>query len=186
MRKIFLVLSIFVFVGLFCIGCTKTPDEVPQDAGGESQNREAKTDQVSEVSSEDLLIRPGIGVGKIKLGMTIQQMKDILGKPDIAATGISYMYRDLGIEIVAKDKVTISAIVCGNPSGKSHPIVKAMEKVCKFKTIEGIGIGSTADEVLKVFGEPTKRSNDTLRYYKDKRMSISLANDKVIGIWILK
>lgn len=180
MKKILLVLSIFVFVGFFCIGCKKTNNEVSQDT-------EEEYDQPTEESSEDLLIRPGIGVGKIQFGMTVQQMKDILGKPDVAATGISYMYSALGIEIVAKDKVAISAILCGrNPSDREVlPMFKAMEEACKFKTVEGIGIGSTEDQVLKAFGEPTKRSNDTLRY-KDKRMSISFANDKVIGIWVLK
>ena len=176
MKKILLVLSIFVFVGFFCIGCKKTPNEVPQDTEGGSN-------QPAEEASEDLVIRPGIGVGKIKFGMTVKQMKDILGKPDVAATGISYMYTALGIEIVAKDTVTISAILCGNPNRQSLPIVKAMEKACKFKTADGIGIGSTEDQVLKAFGQPTKRSNGMLRY-KGNRMSITLANGKVIGMWV--
>ena len=185
MKKIFLVLSIFVFVGLFCIGCKKTPDEVPQDAGGESQNTEAKTDQASEVSSEDLLIRPGIGVGKIDFGMTVQQMKDILGKPDVAATGISYMYTSLGIELVAKDKINIDAILCGNPSNKKEPMFKAMKEAFNLKTVEGIGIGSTEAQVIKAFGQPTRRSDDNLRY-KDMRISFTLDEGKVIGIWVSK
>ena len=177
MKKILLLLSIFVFIGFFCIGCKKTQSEVPQDT-------ETESNQQAGDSSEDLVIRPGIGVGKIKFGMTVQQMKDILGKPDVAATGISYMHTSLGIEVVARDEV-VSHIYCGNPSGNTLPIVKAMETTCKFKTVEGIGIGSTEDQVLKAFGQPTKRSNGTLRY-KDESMSISLANDKVIGIVLMK
>ncbi|MBW8035842.1 MAG: hypothetical protein FVQ79_09480 [Planctomycetes bacterium] len=192
MKKILLILSVFVFVGFFCVGCKKTADEVPQETDRQSQNTEAVSDQGAEDAvsdqgvedaSEDLVIRPGIGVGKIKFGMTVKQMKDILGKPDVDATGISFLYSDLGIEIVAKDMVTVSAISCGNPFNKDLPLIRAMEEACKFKTVEGIGIGSTEDQVLKAFGQPTKRSNDRLRY-KGKRMSIHLANGKVIGMWI--
>ncbi len=185
MKKILLLLSIFVFIGFFCIGCKKTQNDVPQDTEAESNQQagDSSKERVGD-SSEDLVIRPGIGVGKIKLGMTVQQMKDILGKPDVAATGISYMYTSLGIEVVARDEV-VSHIYCGNPNGNSLPIVKAMETACKFKTVEGIGIGSTEEQVLKAFGQPTKRSNGTLRY-KDESMSISLANDKVIGIVLMK
>jgi outer membrane protein assembly factor BamE (lipoprotein component of BamABCDE complex) len=178
MKKILLVLSIFVFVGFFCVGCKKTPNEVLQDT-------EAESNQGAKEVSEDLVIRPGIGVGKIKFGMTVKQMKDILGKPDVAATGISYMYSELGIEIVAKDTVTISTIYCGNPHGKTEPIIKAMEKACKFKTAEGLGIGSTESQIVKLFGEPSKRRGNQL-IYKNKRMAFFLTDDKVIGIILMK
>ena len=113
----------------------------------------------------------------------VQQMKDILGKPDVAATGISYMYKSLGIEIIAKDKVNISAILCGNFSNRKEPMFKAMEEAFKFKTAEGIGIGSTEAQIIKAFGQPTKRRGDKL-LYKDKRMSFTLDGGKVIGIWV--
>ena len=143
------------------------------------------TGQQAETSSDDLLIRPGIGVGKIRFGMTVQQMKDVLGKPDIEATDISYMYTSLGIEIVARDKATIDSISCGNPSNSDNPQVKALEKACLFKTAEGIGIGSTETQVVKAFGQPTNRSDNRLRY-KDKRIMFSIDHDKVIGIWVMK
>ena len=117
--------------------------------------------------------------------MTVQQLKDILGEPDVDATGTSYMYKSLGIEIVAKDKVNISAILCGNFSHRKEPMFKAMEKAFKFKTAEGIGIGSTEDQVIKAFGQPTKRSGDKL-LYKNKRISFTVDESKVIGIWISK
>ncbi|MBW8017798.1 MAG: hypothetical protein FVQ82_16620 [Planctomycetes bacterium] len=178
MKKILLVISTFAFIGFFCVGCKKTPDEVSQDT-------EAKTNQGGDVSSEYLLIRPGIGVGKIKFGMTVKQMKDILGKPDVAATGVSYIYSSLGIEIVARDEVVVSDIYCGNPHGKTEPLVKAMEKACKFKTAEGLGIGSTESEIVEVFGEPSKRKGNQL-IYKNKRMGFFLTDDKVIGIILMK
>ena len=177
MKKILVVSSLLIFCGLFCVGCKKAKKEV-------SEGTEEYTQRTKE-SSEDLLIRPGISVGKIEFGMTVQQMKDILGKPDVAGTGISYMYTSLGIEIVAKDKVTISAVLCGNASNRKEPMFKAMEEACKFKTAEGIGIGSTEVQIIKAFGQPTRRRDDKL-LYKDKRISFSLAEGKVIGIWVGK
>ncbi|MCD6393676.1 MAG: hypothetical protein J7M40_09230, partial [Planctomycetes bacterium] len=139
----------------------------------------------SSVSSDDLLIRPGIGVGGVEFGMTVDQMKDILGKPDVAATGISYMYKSLGIEIVARDGQIISAISCGNPNSVDTAVVKALEKACKFKTAEGVGIGSTEARITDAFGPPTRRSGNRL-LYKEKGMAFTLADDKVIGIWLQK
>ena len=160
---------------------TRIIEQVEQES---PKNAEETVQQTTE-AFEDLLIRPGIGIGKIKFGMTVQQMKDLLGEPDVDATGISYMYKSLGIEIIAKDKVNISAILCGNFSHRNEPMFKAMEDAFKLKTAEGIGIGSTEDEVIKAFGQPTKHRGDKL-LYKDKRMSFTLHGDKVIGIWVSK
>jgi hypothetical protein len=66
-----------------------------------------------------------------------------------------------------------------------NPQIKALEKACKFKTAEGIGIGSTEAQVVKAFGQPTNRSDNRLRY-KDKRIMFSIDHDKVIGIWVMK
>ena len=177
MKKFLVISSLLLFCGIFFVGCKKAKEESSKDT--------KESVQQTKESSEDLLIRPGIGVGKIKFGMTVQQMKNILGKPDVAATGISYMYKSLGIEIIAKDKVNIDAILCGNFSNKKDPMFKAMEQAFKFKTAEGIGIGSTEVQITKALGEPTKRADDKL-LYKDMRMSFTLDEGKVTGIWVAK
>lgn len=179
MKNGLLVLTVFV-IGFFCVGCKKTPNEV--------SGTEVEYSQTPKGNTEDLLIRPGIGVGNVQFGMTIQQMKDVLGEPDVTPlTGEkSHMYMALGIEIVTRDGVTISTILCGNPSGKKEPPeFKTMEEACKFKTVEGIGIGSSVDQVFKAFGQPTERKGGTLKY-KDKGMIIFLYDDKVVGISLHK
>ena len=75
MKKILAVLSISLFCGLFFVGCKKAKEESPKNTEEHAQQ--------TEEPSENLLIRPGVGVGKIDFGMTVQQMKDILGKPDV-------------------------------------------------------------------------------------------------------
>ena len=63
------------------------------------------------------------------------------------------------------------------------PVIKAMENACKVKTPEGIGIGSTEDEIIKAYGEPSRRRENKI-FYKDMRTSFGLAEAKVIGIWL--
>ncbi len=178
MNKMMAVSCLLVLGGLFYAGCDKTKDETSLELQGESTGQ-------SEKSTANLLILPGICVGDVRLGMTVDEMKDVLGKPDVAATGISFMYKSLGIEVVANDKKTVIAISCGNPHNINTPIVKALGAACKFKTAEGIGIGSTADHILQEYGEPSRKSNDGL-LYKDDGIAFFLSDDKVIGIWLQK
>jgi hypothetical protein len=60
-----------------------------------------------------------------------------------------------------------------------------MEKACKFKTAEGLSISSTESQIVKAFGQPTKRKDNQL-LYKDKRILFFLTDDKVIGIVLMK
>ena len=172
-RQNILLTFCVIAVGVFA-GCEKNTDQAPPDPKEETSQKQP---------AENLLIEPGIGVGDVKLGMTVDQMKDVLGKPDVAATGVSYMYKSLGIEVVVKDKQTISAISCGNPHNMTTPVVKALGPACRFRTAEGIGIGSAANEIIQTYGEPTKKSGDRL-VYKEKKISFFLTDDKVIGIWL--
>lgn len=178
MKKVLIVPILLMCASFFFIGCKKAQKEVLKDSN-------TAVSKAKESSSINLLIQPGIGVGKIKFGMTIKQMKDLLGKPDVEATGISYLYSSLGIEIIAMDHVNIDKIVCGNPENKSDPQIKALEQTCKFTTTEGIGIGSTEAQIIQAFGQPTSRRDNRL-LYKDKHIYFSLNNGKVIGIWLQK
>ncbi|GAH88849.1 unnamed protein product, partial [marine sediment metagenome] len=96
----------------------------------------------------------------------------------------SYIYAAQGIEIVFRDN-NLTYIYCGNPKNQNSPMFKAMEKACKFKTAEGIGIGSTEAQIIEAFGQPTKRKDNQLLYI-EKRICFFLAADDVIGIWIRK
>lgn len=177
MKTISIFLSLLLCSGLFYTGCKKAKEEAVNDTV-------VSVPQVEE-SSSDLLIQPGTGVGQIKFGMTVQQMKDVLGKPDVEATGISYLYSSLGIEIIARDKTTIDTIICGNPENKPDPGIKALEQACNFKTAEGIGIGSTEAQIIQAFGQPTNRRDNRL-LYREKGLIFSLDNDQVIGISLLR
>ncbi|GAG32963.1 unnamed protein product, partial [marine sediment metagenome] len=102
-----------------------------------------------------------------------------LGKPDIAATGVSFVYADLGIELVIRDEKVYSIHCVHHINGA--PAVKA----CKYQTSEGIGIDSTESEIISAYGEPSKRSKGALSYNK-LGMRFELDSGQVSLIQLLK
>ena len=143
-----------VVLGLLCHGCAKN-DEPNDTEEVEAAVQAVDTDNPgTEVAS----IQPGIGVGKVKFGMSVSELKDALGKPDIDATGISYVYADLGIEVVTRDDI-VHSVIC-----VQHILNAPEVKSCEYQTAEGIGIGSSEADIVAAYNEPTKRRSGVLMY----------------------
>ncbi len=155
-------------------GCS---EKDPEPESGEKSPRAQASDGGEQ--AEAMLIRPGLGVGPVRFGMTIGEMKECLGEPDIAATGVSFVYADLGIEVVTRDE-QVHSINCVDHI-KDAPEVKA----CQHKTSEGIGIGSTESELIAAYGEPYKRGSSGLMY-NELGMRFELDEDQVKLIGVLK
>ena len=96
-----------------------------------------------------MLIEPGVAVGKIHLGMTKEQVVTELGEPS-RRTANSLEYRRLGLAVMPNTDGVVQVVMCGDVMGINGPFVKAFNG----RTKEGIGMNSTREEVLKVFGEP--------------------------------
>ena len=188
MKNLPSIFTLCLMVGLFIPGCKKSEEEKTLETGtaesvyGENEQDNTTAESVYRENEQNnaMLIKPGIGVGEVRFGMTVEEVKNTLGKPSIDVTGISFIYADLGIEVVAKDRETISAIVCVHHINNA-PKVQA----CKYRTAEGIGIGSTESDIISAYGEPFKRSTDRL-IYKDLAMSFRLADGQVNRIWVQK
>ena len=165
---------LMAMLGCLALGCEESETD-------SSNPNPAVNTPATNVQNNSAMIVPGVGVGPIRLGMTVDQMKQILGKPDIAVTGFSYVYADLGIEVIAKDKQTISSITCVHHIDNASPAVTP----CQYKTDEGIGIGSTVAEVIAAYGElpnPPVRSMT----YKELGMRMLLVDGQVDSIILLK
>jgi hypothetical protein len=174
MMKMPVFLFTMLTIAFFTIGCETSEEK------NESEN--ANTDVQAPDRREhykDMLIQPGIGVGRVRLGMTVEEMENCLGKPDIDATGISFVYADLGIEVVIRDE-KVNQIHCIHHINNA-PAVKA----CKYQTVEGIGIGSTESEIISAYGEPSKRSKGALTY-NELGMRFELDGGQVNLILVLK
>jgi hypothetical protein len=98
-----------------------------------------------------MVIEPGVGVGKVRAGMTIQHVVAELGEPD-NKMGKVLNYVRSGFSVIPTKAGTVGAVVCGDPEGIHGELVKAFQG----RTKEGIGMNSTRAEVIQAYGAPTK------------------------------
>ncbi len=92
-------------------------------------------------------IDPGKGVGPIRIGMARQEVEAIWGAPNEDEKGGYAWYYDHGVRLSYSLGSEVLSIGC--ISWTSSPY-----KAFSGTTTEGIGIGSTVDEVIAAFGEP--------------------------------
>ena len=175
---------LILLLGIF-VGC---------DGGSDlyENNSEGKEGEiVSSGKMKDLLIRPRVGIGDLRFGMTVEEMKELLGEPfDMPKTvGLNlsddnYVYPELGIMVLVNDNV-VNIIYCITHvmDNTSSVVVKP----CIFRTAEGIGIGSTKSEILAAYGEPDRIAGGNQLYYKELEMLFALEfEDEVTEIMMQK
>lgn len=145
---------------LLCFACSRPPNDSPV-AGGESQTVEPRTN-----------------VGPVKAGMTMDQVIQVLGKPQ-RETANALEYTSLGFAVIPGPDKVVKAVMCGDVTGLNGPLVKAF----KGRTKEGVGLGSTRDEIIKAYGEPTadEKSQGAREYmrYDSVGIAFSLEAGKV-------
>jgi hypothetical protein len=93
-------------------------------------------------------IVPETGVGPIKFGMTMDEVKKALGQPD-PAPGKPLQYSSLGLAVIPRTKDgKVGAIMMGDSGGG--------QLVERFKgvTTKGIGMKSTRQEIVAAYGPP--------------------------------
>jgi hypothetical protein len=105
---------------------------------------------VSPGTNSVMLIEPNLSVGKIRAGMSLDQVVSELGQPG-RRTANSLEYPQLGLAVMPGPDGVVQVVMCGDVTGLNGPFVKAFTG----RTKEGIGMTSTRDEVLKAYGEPT-------------------------------
>ena len=113
---------------------------------------ENKQKDESSTSNPPTVIEPGKSVGNIRTGMKIDQVRADLGEPD-RTTPNALEYTRLGFAVMPGPDGTVAVVMCGDVTGYNGPLVKRFTG----RTKEGIGLGSTRDELIKAYGQP---SND--------------------------
>jgi hypothetical protein len=109
-----------------------------------------KTDSAASGPQAPLVVEPNLGVGKIRAGMTTQQVIAEMGQPQ-RRTGNALEYTRLGLAVLPDTNGVVKVVMCGDVTGLGGPLVKAFTG----RTPEGIGMNSTRDEVVKALGEPS-------------------------------
>lgn len=96
----------------------------------------------------DMTVVPGVGVGPIKFGMTMDEVKNVVGEPD-RTPGKPLQYLSLGLAVLGTSgSSSVGAIMMGDTAGGQ--LVEAF----KGATKEGIRMKSTRQEMLAAYGQP--------------------------------
>jgi hypothetical protein len=129
--------------------------------------------------ANELTVYPGQGMGRLRFGQTIEETRAVLGEPDFA------MGRDVlqypGFAVTSRGDGRVATIFCGDLKGPDSPFVRR----CRCRTVEGIGMGSSEQQVLRAYGEPDKRISDdsvpgSVRLgYRSRIMEMRLKDNKV-------
>jgi RNA polymerase sigma factor (sigma-70 family) len=150
----------------------------------QTNNQKSKATDIA-TTDEAILITPGISVGKVKAGMSEDEVVTALGKPEKMQGEVMIYDKHFGFSVVCSRKKIVGDVFCGDSMLK-YPGVK------KFKghTKEGIGMESSREDVTKAFGQPTTATpwNAALQQerleYKSLGLTFILEKGKVFNITV--
>ena len=129
-----------------------------------------------------VLIVPGESVGKVRKGMTTNEVEVVFGKPDKWQGKIMLYDRKFGMGVM-QNKAGALAVFCGGSMLKSPGVKKF-----KGRTKEGIGMESSREEVIKAFGQPTTAkpagAGQEQLEYKTLGLSFALESGKIFNILV--
>jgi hypothetical protein len=101
-----------------------------------------------------MVIEPGISIGPVHSGMTMEQVVASIGEPDKKQDGV-LMYRNLSV--FSSKGGLVGHVFCFEPS-KDGSSTEAFV----WHTKEGIGIGSSRADVTSAYGEPTATKHENV------------------------
>jgi RNA polymerase sigma factor (sigma-70 family) len=146
----------------------------------------------SSVTTDDsLLIVPGVSVGKVKAGMSEDEIIAALGKPEKMQGEVMIYDKQLGFSVVCSRKKLVGAVFCGGgvATNEAPAVASATNEspaVFKGRTKEGIGIDSSRYDLIKTFAQPTSDNlwavGQERLEYKPLGLTFTLQSGKVFHI----
>src|ERR1035437_292289 len=112
-------------------------------------------------SSESIVVEPGVAIGSVHSGMTIEQITAELGQPNQTVVSASpeingvLDYTNIGLSVIPGGGGVVRSV------GVRPPFAG--------RTKEGIGMGASRADIIKAYGEPTaakqiQPDSEVLRY----------------------
>ena len=150
-------------------------------AGKSKMSGAAKPAAEKEIVLPDMTIEPMVGFGKVRFGMPLKKVKEILGQPQ-STTGRIYEYFDSGFVILGTVDDRVDAVFCGDMSSPDSSMVKSF----KYRTGKGIGMGSVNQDILVAYGPPSSvynrasPKNIVTLEYESIGAKFTLIDDKVV------
>jgi hypothetical protein len=155
------------------IGVVTPPDKGPEDVTPPDKKPPV-------LLAKTLVVEPLVGIDKVRFGMTVEEMKQVLGEPQRSRVPL-HEYRDFGFAIFAINNA-VTMIACGSRRSSDSPLIKN----CKVRTSKGIGMGSGKEDVISSYGQPSSTqqlpgvSNAVSLKYDQLGSEFLLMDDKVV------
>ena len=166
-KEIFL-LSLLMVSLLALVSCAKKVDE--------------------DESRDELIIEPLVGIGSVQFGTSVIELIEHFGQPDkVMAEGTKLNYvSSKGLGFTVDSELGLQMIQCWSDNlPKELPFA-----VTTFtgRTKEGIGIGSTREQIVAVYGQPDRKGDDSNKDviqnldYDKLRIKFLIWQDKLISM----
>jgi hypothetical protein len=170
----FLTLA-FALLALIMVDGCKNKDQNSKKTPGNGLTTTAASSQPCE---QGMIIEPNTGMGSIKFGMTMKELKEAIGSPERKLGG-AFEYPSKGFAVLAGKDGKVASIMCGDMSGKSSPLVDA----CVCRTSKGIGMNSSEKQITAAYGPaPSVQQGKDRKIlaYPSLNAMFTLKDDKVI------
>lgn len=135
----------------------------------------AETAASNQLLAGKWIVTPGVGMGDLKLGDPQSRITEVLGDPLFIEGEQVHQYE--GFMVLAREG-KVYAIYCDDTDGMNPQRVKKS----RCRTTKGVGVGSTEQDILKAYGEPSKRLKDQGRpvfVYSETGTAFTLKDGKV-------
>ncbi len=167
-EKEILLLSLLTLCLAVLVGCGKKVDE--------------------DESRDEIIIEPLVGIGPVRFGMSKDQVIEHFGRPDkVMAEGTKLNYvASKGLGFTVDSELGLQMIQCWSDNWPT----KLPFAVTTFvgRTKEGIGIGSTREQIISAYGQPDRTGTDSNKGiiqnlgYDNLRIKFSIWQDKLISM----
>ena len=145
---------------------------------------EEKSGSANISSADPWLIVPGESVGKIRKGMTVQQVEAELGKPSQFLFGKKMVYENSKFgSVMVNEKTGVSVLICDGPF-----LQKTGVKFSTGRQQKNITSVTTIAQLIAELGRPTSYSQvngDRQNFTWDNGLQIIMKKDKVLSINVL-
>lgn len=184
-------LILIAVLAFWCVGCdqaTNSSNQASQSAASTPLATSAETPAVtadestSATAAGSLIITPLVGVGELKFGMSKDQAIEVLGEPERMQVPMCLEYISKGMMVMtpgdSPDEYAVSGLLFSVSSAPDGSPGK-----CEYKTADGIGMGSTLEDLQKAFGKPSAVQNVGPRLQVDYMAigaSFTLSKNRVV------
>src|SRR5262245_54876657 len=129
-------------------------------------------------TNPSMVIEPRESVGRIRAGMKVADVIAAYGEPQ-RRTANALSYPRLGFAVMPGPDEVVQVVMCGDVTGPNGPLVKAFTG----RTKQGIGMGSTREQIIAAYGEPSETqqliSRRQVLKYNDLGITFSLERGAV-------